>query len=214
MAKSQKAFCRAALLRSKTAWERRCGNLHPRRRGRRPRLCSHARSTSVGAAISRPLCRMRDQGWRDVALRGGANIRRGANPRDVGDAVPYGCETVGFTVGAIHESPFGLPRTRVKALRKPPSPPQGPTSAVMQPCPIYVRRGGYQPPVMPDAGPGMAGRRGRRPLRGPTGRCKYQMWCVNCGRGKPLPYGRDRTGVRVRATAGGGSPRRAGRSRR
>ena len=35
----------------------------------------------------------------------------------------------------------------------------------MQPCPIYVRRGGYQPPVMPDAGPGMAGRRGRRPLR-------------------------------------------------
>ena len=99
-------------------------------------------------------------------LRGGANIRRGANPRDVGDAVPYGCETVGFTVGAIHESPFGLPRTRVKALRKPPSPPQGPTSAVMQPCPIYVRRGGYQPPVMPDAGPGMAGRRGRRPLRG------------------------------------------------
>ncbi len=188
MAKSQKAFRRAALLRSKTAWERRCGNLRPRRRGSRPRLCSRARSTSVGAAISRPLCRMRDQGWRDV-----------------GDAVPYGAVQISDVVRKLREGQ--APPLRVVQIsgvvRKPrdvgADARGGPAVSANDSRTIWatsyestgssVFLGGASPSPTGAGMPGCGTYYGTSRTPSPTGRCKHQIWCVNRGRGKPLPYG-------------------------
>ena len=180
------------------------------RRGRRPlrggakpwvwvRICGTSRTPSptgakpfvsvVGAAaLGRP------RTWRkagETGRRGRRPLRRrtgtGANLRDVEDAVPYGCAAdAGFRRRGGRPRP---PADMEEGRRNGPPGASAPTEADGGGC---ESAGGASP--------------------SPTGWCEYQAWCVDRGRGKPLPYGVVRSrGVR-RGSAGrrGRRPLRGG----